>query len=92
MPAVLDLNAPMISERFDRAAQYLGVAGGFKGFCGFVQDFNDSLGIPRKLSEMGVSKDRMDDLVNGAIIDPSCGGNPVELTEDIFRDLFERVI
>ena len=92
MPAVLDLNAPVIRERFDRAAGYLGIDGGFDGFRAFVQGFNDSLGIPRTLSAMGVTADRMDDLVAGALRDPSCGGNPVELNAGNLSTLFETVI
>lgn len=57
-----------------------------------MQNFNDSFEIPRKLSEMGVSTDKMDDLVAGAIKDPSCGGNPIELTEVNLRQLFDAVI
>ncbi|WP_424941131.1 iron-containing alcohol dehydrogenase [Aliiroseovarius sp. S253] len=92
MPAVLEFNADEIAERFDRATGYLGIDGGFIGFQRFVQDFNDSFEIPRKLSEMGVSADQMDALVEGAIKDPSCGGNPVELTRENLRQLFEDVI
>ena len=92
MPAVLDLNAPMIADRFDRAAGYLGIAGGFDGFRAFVQDFNDSFAIPRKLSELGVTADRMDDLVAMALKDPSCGGNPIALTDANLRVLFDAVI
>lgn len=92
MPAVLEFNASEIADRFDRVAGYLGIEGGFKGFQRFVQDFNDSFEIPRKLSEMGVSADQMDALVGGAIKDPSCGGNPVELTRENLRQLFEDVI
>ena len=92
MPAVLELNAPMIADRFDRAASYIGVKGGFDGFRNFVQDFNDSFAIPRKLSEMGATRDRIDDLVPMALADPSCGGNPVALTQTNMRALFEAVI
>ncbi|MGI9486432.1 MAG: iron-containing alcohol dehydrogenase, partial [Geminicoccaceae bacterium] len=88
MPAVLDLNAPEISERFDAAAAYLGLSGGFDGFCDFVQTFNDSLGIPRRLSEIGVTTDAIPQLVEGAITDPSCGGNPVQLTRENLTSLF----
>ena len=83
MPAVLALNAPEIRQRFDLAAPYLGIKGGFDGFCAFVQDFNDSFAIPRTLGEMGVTADRMDDLVAMALEDPSCGGNPVTLADEI---------
>lgn len=92
MPAVLDLNAPMIRDRFDQAASYIGVSGGFDGFRAFVQEFNDSFEIPRKLSEMGATTDRMEDLVAMALNDPSCGGNPVELNAENVRALFEAVI
>ena len=88
MPAVLAFNADTIRDRFDQAAAYLGIDGGFDGFCEFVQQFNDSFAIPRTLTEMGVSADRLDDLVAMALEDPSCGGNPVELTADGLRGLF----
>lgn len=92
MPAVLRLNAPAIERRFDRAAAYLGIEGGFAGFQTFVQAFNDSLGIPRSLSEMGVGRDRIDELTAMALEDPSCGGNPVTLTADNVKALFEEII
>ena len=88
MPAVLAFNADAIRGRFDQAAAYLGIDGGFDGFCEFVQQFNDSFAIPRTLTEMGVSADRLDDLVAVALEDPSCGGNPVELTADGLCGLF----
>lgn len=92
MPAVLDLNEPMIRARFDRAAGYLGIEGGYDGFRSFVQDFNDSFDIPRKLSQMGVTADSLDGLVAMALEDPSCGGNPVTLTSENLRKLFEATI
>ncbi|SEN52511.1 iron-containing alcohol dehydrogenase [Palleronia pelagia] len=92
MPAVLDLNESVIRDRFDRAASYLGVDGGFDGFRTFVQDFNDRFDIPRKLGAMGVGDDRVDELVEMALKDPSCGGNPVELTKDNVRGLFDALI
>lgn len=92
MPAVLEFNASMIADRFDKAASYIGVQGGFDGFRAFVQGFNDSLGIPRSLSEMGVTEASIPDLVKGAIIDPSCGGNPIELTEENLEGLFRAAL
>ncbi|SFO05663.1 Alcohol dehydrogenase, class IV [Roseovarius lutimaris] len=92
MPAVLDLNADVIAERFDRATGYLGISGGFDGFRSFVQEFNDSLGIPRHLSDLGVTAEAIPDLVAGAITDPSCGGNPVTLTEENLTALFHAAL
>ncbi|WP_170461465.1 iron-containing alcohol dehydrogenase [Ruegeria arenilitoris] len=92
MPAVLEFNAPVIANWFDAAAAYLGISGGFDGFRAFVQEFNDSLGIPRKLSDLGVTEDAIPELVKGAIIDPSCGGNPIELTEENLTGLFRAAL
>jgi len=92
MPAVLELNAPVIRERFDRAAPYLGISGGFEGFRAFVAEFNESLGIPKRLSEMGVTEGAIPDLVKDAITDPSCGGNPVTLTEANLDALFRAAL
>lgn len=91
MPAVLDHNAGVIAERFDRAAPYLGIDGGFDGFRAFVQDFNDRLGIPRTLRDLGVTADLIPQMARDALQDPSCGGNPVELTEASLERLFEAV-
>lgn len=88
MPAVLAMNAPVIEERFNMAAAYLGISGGFKGFCEFAQSLNDDLGIPRKLSELGVGTDRIDELTAMALEDPSCGGNPIELTVENTKQLY----
>ncbi|WP_170421342.1 iron-containing alcohol dehydrogenase [Ruegeria arenilitoris] len=92
MPAVLEFNAPAIGDRFEAAAAYLGISGGFDGFRAFVQEFNDSLGIPRGLSDLGVTEDAIPELVKGAIIDPSCGGNPIELTEQNLAGLFRAAL
>ncbi|WP_171207773.1 MULTISPECIES: iron-containing alcohol dehydrogenase [unclassified Ruegeria] len=92
MPAVLDFNAPAIADRFQQAAAYLGIEGGFDGFRAFVQEFNDALGIPRTLSDLGVTEGAIPELVKGAITDPSCGGNPIELTEDNLTALFKTAL
>lgn len=92
MPAVLELNAPVIRDRFDMAAAYLGIDGGFDGFQSFVQGLNDGLGIPRNARELGVGSDRIAELALMALEDPSCGGNPVELTVKNVTALFEAVI
>ncbi len=92
MPAVLQFNRPAIAERFDMAAAYLGISGGFDGFCAFVDDFNASLGIPKTLTALGVKNVDIDRVVKGALSDPSTGGNPVEMTEENTRDLLMRIV
>lgn len=88
MPAVLGFNAPAIRDRFDAATSYLGIAGGFDGFRDFVQDFNDSFDIPRKLSAFGATPDRVDELTEMALKDPSCGGNPIAMDSENTKALY----
>ena len=92
MPSVLDFNAPVITPRFDQAAAYLGISGGFSGFCRFVQNLNDDLGVPRKLADLGVKTEPLEALISGALDDPSCGGNPRPLTHNALRNLFLAVV
>lgn len=92
IPAVLKMNRPAIEERINRAAAYLGIAGGFDGFLAFVVALNGELGIPDRLAAIGVANDRIDDMVAMALEDPSAGGNPVKLTAENTRALFEAVI
>ncbi len=92
MPAVLQLNADKIRDRFDQVSGYLGITGGFGGFCQFVDDFNARFQIPKRLAGLGIENPDIDRLVAGALADPSCGGNPVELTRENLRHLFEAVL
>ncbi|GGB91630.1 dehydrogenase [Marivita lacus] len=92
MPTVLKFNADAIRDRFDRAAGYLGIEGGFDGFCAFVDQFNDSFAIPKTLGDLGVTDPNLDVLVRDALNDPSTGGNPVTMNEANTRALFEAVL
>ncbi|OWU86384.1 alcohol dehydrogenase [Oceanicola sp. 22II-s10i] len=91
MPAVLRFNADAIAGRFDRAAGYLGIEGGFEGFKAYVDGLNDSLGIPKTLKALGVKDPDFARLTAAALKDPSTGGNPVEMTEANTRALFEEI-
>ena len=92
MPAVLKFNEPAIRDRFDLVAGYLGIEGGFDGFCDFVDTFNASFAIPKTLTELGVENPDIDTLVDAALRDPSTGGNPIEMTEANTRALFEALL
>ena len=89
MPAVLQFNKPAITSVITQAANYLGIKGGFDGFCAYVDDLNTMLGIPKSLTELGVTDPDIDRIVAGALRDPSTGGNPVEMTEENTRVLLQ---
>ncbi len=87
MPAVLRFNREAIEERIERAAAYLGIAGGFDGFYDFVLTLRAELGVPENLTAMGVPQERIDELTAAALEDPSTGGNPVKMTLENTRAL-----
>ena len=74
------------------AAAYLGIAGGFDGFFDYVLRLREELGVPDKLAALGVGIDRIDEMAEMAIVDPTAGGNPVELTLDAAKRLFVECI
>jgi len=87
MPAVLRFNRQAIEVPLGRAATYLGIAGGYEGFCDWVDEMNTSMAVPATLTALGVENPDIDRLVAGALKDPSTGGNPVEMTEANTRSL-----
>ncbi|MFY0621486.1 MAG: iron-containing alcohol dehydrogenase [Pelagimonas sp.] len=91
MQAVLEANREAIEDRLALAANYLGIEGGYDGFYAFVGELNAALGIPASLSAMGVTDPDKEAILKGALKDPSCGGNPIEMTESYTRALIDRV-
>ncbi len=89
MAACLAFNRPAIEARLGQAADYLGIKGGFDGFAGRVDELNTMLNIPKGLAAIGVKADRLDELTAMALEDPSVGGNPVAMTKENTRALFE---
>ena len=76
-------------SRIEKAAAYLGIAGGFDGFRAAVMALRAELGIPANLTAMGVKREDLDMLTEMALEDPSCGGNPVVMTQANTRALFD---
>lgn len=92
MPAVLQFNKVAIETRFDQAAAYLGIKGGFGGFCDYVDALNTSMKIPTTLGGLGIENPDIDKIVEGAMKDPSTGGNPVEMTAENTRKLLLELV
>ncbi len=89
MPMVLEFNRAAIEDRINAAAAYLGFDGGFAGFHDQIMELRSALAIPENLSAMGVLYKDLDMLTEMALEDPSCGGNPVAMTRENTRALYE---
>ena len=89
MPMVLEMNRPAIEDRIIKATAYLGFDGGFAGFHDQIMELRSLLNIPENLSAMGVQFGDLDMLTEMALEDPSCGGNPIAMTRENTRALFD---
>ena len=92
MPYVLVFNRPAIEAKIERLAGYLGIAGGFDGFLAAVLDLRKKTGVPHDLKGLGVDGSRVDTIVEMSLEDPTAGGNPVPLTKEGSRKIFDAAL
>jgi alcohol dehydrogenase len=92
MPYVLAFNRPAIKGKIERLAGFLEISGGFDGFLAAVLDIRKRTGIPHSLKELGVDDSKEELIVEMAIVDPTAGGNPVPLTREGSKKLFEAAL
>ncbi len=92
MPYVLVFNRPAIEAKIVRLAGFLGVGGGFDGFLKAVLDLRKQTGVPHDLGGLKVDGSRVDTIVEMSLVDPTAGGNPVPLTKEGSRKIFEAAL
>ena len=92
MPYVLVFNRPAIEGKIDRLAGFLGIAGGFHGFLQAVLDLRKQTGVPNDLSGLNIDARQAETIAEMAAVDPTAGGNPIPLTKDASRKLFEAAL
>jgi alcohol dehydrogenase class IV len=92
MPAVVAFNRPAIEDSIRRLASYLDIPHGFNGFMDFLVELNQSMNIPKNLTQLGVIDPDLDTLTAAALADPSAGGNPVKMTVENTRQLLEQCL
>lgn len=93
MPYVLEFNAPAIDEKMIALARYLDLARpSTASVLDWVLGLREEIGIPRTLADLGVEEKLVPRLAEMAVEDPTAAGNPVPLTVDNLRVLYERAI
>ena len=92
MPYVLDFNREALWNKIDRLAAWLGIEDGFSGFLDFILRLRRDLGIPHTLDKIGVDEARFAEMAEMAVVDPTAGGNPRQLTVDGALDLYRRAM
>ncbi|MFN7168132.1 MAG: iron-containing alcohol dehydrogenase [Pannonibacter sp.] len=92
MPYVLKFNRPAIEAKIERLAAFCGIAGGFDGFQAHILKMRSDLGVPHTIGGLGVDGAKRDLIADMAIVDPTAGGNPVELTRDAALSIFDAAL
>lgn len=92
MPYVLMVNKPVIEAKIARLAAYLGLAPNFEAFLHAVIGLRLRLDVPHTLADFKVDASKRDLIGDMAIVDPTAGGNPLELTKDRALEIFDRAM
>lgn len=92
MPYVLQANKSAIEGKIARLAAYIGLAPSFDAFLHAVIGLRLRLEVPHTLRDFGVDDAQRDKIGDMAIVDPTAGGNPVELTKARALEIFDRAL
>ena len=89
LPYVLVRNREAIEARLSDAARYIGLQdASFTGFLDWILRLRADLNIPHSLSDIGIDDSRAADIGAAAKLDPSDGGNPINLTPADYTAIF----
>ena len=92
MPYVVLANRKKIEPQIERAARYLDIKGGFDGFVKWIVELRKDIGIPHRLTEIGIDGKRLDEVAAMAMKDASHGGNPIAFTEKQYKTLAKKAL
>jgi len=93
MPYVLTFNKKLIEKKIISICDYLNLDKNFDIFLNWILDLRKELGIPHKLSEIvETNKINIDKLSKMALEDPSTATNPIKMTVDDMKILYEHSI
>ena len=95
----MEYNAPATGDKFKYIAQAMGVdTTGMsqdeyrKAAVDAVRKLSEDVGIPAKLSDVGVKKEDLDFLSESAFADVCTGGNPRETSVAEIKKLYESML
>jgi alcohol dehydrogenase class IV len=92
MPYVLQFNKPAIEDKFGRLAGFLGISGGYQGVLDAILKLRGDLDVPHTLSGLNVDGAKRELIAEMAVVDPTAGGNPVELTKEAALEIFDKAL
>jgi alcohol dehydrogenase class IV len=92
MPYVLVFNRAAIEPKIERLAGFLQIDGGFDGFLKAVLELRKEIGVPHDLGGLRVDGGKAELISEMAVVDPTAGGNPIPVTKEGARKLFDAAL
>ena len=93
MPYVITFNKNLIEKRVISICDYLNLKKDFDSFVNWIIDLRKELKIPHKLSEVvEINNRQLEELSKMALEDPSTTSNPIKMTLDGMKKLYEHSI
>lgn len=93
MPYVLQANRSVIEEPMARLGRYLDLPRPcFEGVLDWVLELRESVGIPQRLTEIGIDDKQVDLVGRMAAADPSAGSNPIAFDAAQYSYLFVKAL
>ena len=89
MPYVLSANRSAIELPLTRLARYLELQNpGFDSFFAWILSLREQLGIPQTLIEIGINRDRAQEVGAMAFKDAAAAGNPISFSAERYTEIF----
>ena len=99
LPTIMEYNMPCCIEKYGVIARTMGVdttgmsaEEAAQAACDAVKALAIRVGIPQHLSELGIKEENIPALSAQAITDVCTPGNPREVTEEVIRELYKKVL
>ena len=87
LPTILRFNHGHVGDKYSRIARAMGIAES-TDLPDFIEGLNQKIGLPKNLSEMGVTEDMIPGLVEHSMTDPSNATTPRLPSQDQWEKLF----
>ena len=92
MPYVLAVNRDAVEAKIARLAAYCDLSPSFDAFLHAITALRQKLNVPNTLRDFKVDSTQRDKIGDMAIVDPTAGGNPIELTKARALEIFDRAM
>lgn len=91
LPPVLRFNGPVLGDKLQRLATVFAVKADIDAIAKVIEDLNRRIGLPQKLSELGVDRSQFDSIASQALLDHCHGTNPRQATHADYVKILEDV-